>query len=1114
MGTAALLFFGLVFICCQFTEISSAEEDSVVESECRDRYFWIHVRSAQTPRFQVKDGSGVHVLIEPLASRCGYTISTFRMDGFTTFRASYYSCFTQNQNDEMFTFSFNVSVSNAGGTWTSRPVSAVCSGLTWTHREVICEEDYMEVNVDRESSCGGQRGDSGEMWHSAFSQAQRMASSVWQLMFLQSDGRVSSMSISEAQRGGYSLTVGAQRVALRSRYKQPHAELRTVEGVPVEVVRVSLFFKKKLTLMMIDVSMACTVNSGSYDGARLLWDIPRVVTPLVDEGALFESRTLGLGLEGVLLDEHTIVTRGFSMVQRGPLVQIGVPFGAEGGYRKSSVVNNVYKETYVIFMLYEHVFSLLYEDGSSIDTRHRMLRVLDTPLLCRPPFHLDKTVSDDRMFRVYLGNIPADVTLEDVHINGNQMMMSQSTKGGFSISPVLHANGSRAYELQMPFENGVVRWTYVGQGVVQYSIDVNYTLTIMSQKDSYYHLTSIKAQAVNMFPPEITAQCSDGGITFTVVIPSHAESIWEVGVGHEPLTSQLAIQRGYRLHSEAFKTTLEIPVFSVGYAYDDVTLSNFYGTFRLLLRDSKTLEVQTSTSKRCLFKTKDMIVCSADGTMAVVTTPTSTWPSVHPDTTTLLDPSCKPKETDAARVLFVFKLDSCGTRALAAESYMVYENEIVHDRQLISDGPNLISRESQFKLTVRCFYPLGSVNRLSVNRSFRSEMQGFGSIKVFKSLTGSNQVPAEDCSRQVSGNVPTNKVHQAEGVLPLPSNLPRPKPGPSHFIMVPGGPNKLLSVSQKLPNPHLSPPETISTQNQQVFGFSDLPPHGPPQYELSKPLPPSYNPDPSAQLSKPRHPSSNFVQARHENSGPTNKNLAFGLSSSRIPDSPVGGELDAGQGRSGPTGTPQDAKSLGMGWHSGLSGDKLIRVPGGIIEPHEDQQSLKLTPGVQDWIRQHKNPLEQSLSAAGQEVSNAKEKAVNQPQSQNHWFQTSQLHPAPFSTKLPNVDTKHPGAANVPASETTSAATGRVDPNLEGPGTVERRETDRSRVQTIRVKPPSSFFPSGLQVNQQEVGHLYPNQEKRVQSIPEMGNWRGQESSQRKVPQTGSDENLIIIFIS
>lgn len=126
-----------------------------------------------------EDGNGVHSISEQLASRCGYTISTFKMDGFTTFRASYYSCFTHNQvsppfyngkhqmsismihnqvppwgcafpvfqNDEVFTFSFNVMVNDAGGQWLSQPVSAVCSGLNWTHREIICEEDYMEVRT-------------------------------------------------------------------------------------------------------------------------------------------------------------------------------------------------------------------------------------------------------------------------------------------------------------------------------------------------------------------------------------------------------------------------------------------------------------------------------------------------------------------------------------------------------------------------------------------------------------------------------------------------------------------------------------------------------------------------------------------------------------------------------------------------------------------------------------------------------------------------------------------------------------------------------------------------------------------------------------------------------
>lgn len=37
---------------------------------------------------------------------------------------------------------------------------------------------------------------------------------------------------------------------------------------------------------------------------------------------------------------------------------------------------------------------------------------------------------------------------------------------------------------------------------------------------------------------------------------------------------------------------------------------------------------------------------------------------------------------------------------------------------------------------MRCFYPLSGVNRLSVDRTFRSETPGFGLVDVFKSLKG------------------------------------------------------------------------------------------------------------------------------------------------------------------------------------------------------------------------------------------------------------------------------------------------------------------------------------------------------------------------------------------
>ncbi|XP_040920103.1 uncharacterized protein LOC121199464 isoform X4 [Toxotes jaculatrix] len=948
MKTASFIT-GLVFICCKFTERTTAEGqlegfvETLVQSECRDRYLWIQVASVQTPRFEaVVDGNGVHSISEQLASHCGYTISTFKMDGFTTFRASYYSCFTHNQDDEVFTFRFNVIVSNGGDEWISRPVSAACSGLIWTHREIICEEDYMEVNVNRASSCGGQWGQSGQAWQTAFSQAQKMASSVWQLMFLQDDGQVSSMSINEAQAQGYSLTTSAKRVVLRSRYKQPHAKIIMVDGIPVEVVRVSLFFKRQLMVMMIDMSMACTVStfssrytgrwflserytvpmkfldptsdSGSFDGERLLWDIPLVMTPLVQEHARFESRSLSMGVEGVLLDESTATARGFSLVQRARLVQIRVLFGAEGGYRKSLVVNNTYRELYVVFLLYEHIFSLLYEDGSSIDTRHRMLRVLDTPLLCHPPFSLDQTISDDQVFSIYLGNIPTDVILEEVRINRKHLMMADAIERGVSISPVIHINGSRAYELRLPFQDAAVHWTYLGGGVVQYSIDINFTLTILPQRDSYYHQTFLTAQVFNAFPPEITAQCSDRGIAFSVVRLPRAESLWEVGIDHEPLTSQLVAERGYRLHNDTLKTTLEIPMFSIGYTYEGINLSNFYGTFKLLLRDSKTLEVQTSTSKRCLFRTQDM--------------------------------------TDSA-----------------------------------------------------------------------------------------NEVPAQDCSRHLSGNAiktPTNHVQQtptAGGVLPHPAIRPLPKPGPSHFITVPGEYNKLVSSQDflTLQIPNLSPePQTVGIHrvHQQV---SSHPGHAKSQTKdqtLFSPLSsisPRYGqiPGSSIQLSNLNTPNFDSVDVRGEQPGLADDTSVLD-SSSNTPDSPVAEQQESIGGSPGQTGL----KSLGDHvWHSGLMVDQYHPV---------------LQPPAQ-YIPEH-------ISIASGKL----------------------LLPSRHKKYVP-ADTKHkhtipgsPGETQESVSdEPTSIAASQVYQNLERTGSIEKRNTETVQlgVKNIRVKPLSKFVPSGHNLN-------------------------------------------------
>ncbi|XP_045916571.1 uncharacterized protein LOC123977710 isoform X2 [Micropterus dolomieu] len=450
---------------------------------------------------------------------------------------------------------------------------------------------------------------------------------------------------------------------------------------------------------------------------------------------------------------------------------------------------------------------------------------------------------------------------------------------------------------------------------------------------------------------------------------------------------------------------------------------------------------------------------------------------------------------------------------------LVYENEILHDRQMIADGPNFISRESQFN----------GINRLSANSVFRSGTPGFGSVDVFKNLKDS----AKDCSHQVSGyaaNTPTDQVHQTPapgGVLPYSGIRPQLKPGPS-LITVPGRCIKLLYSSQNLqtfpnlnllPLPELPPigthqvPLQVSsnpglllsqTQDQHVFRS--------PTGDHLLNLPPRYDQLPvnSIQLTNLNTPSLKFVEERRENSGLTDENPGSS-SSSRIVDE----QLETNWGSSSRTRTLEGPNSDNV-WYSGLTWDQPTLSQNGIITPDQDLQSLKvyLSPGMKELTQQHEASLDLShygSSGVGMEMAST-EIPGYQPQSPHGPSQTSHLvlqPPAhynpvhigsseqvlPRSDKKPVPATKHITAKTSDSSgytqgsvspDPTATATSPVDQNPGRPGSIERRniETVQSRVQNIRVKPQGKFVSSGhletpftQQGLQPRLVHQSPNQQ-------------------------------------
>lgn len=135
----------------------------------------------------------------------------------------------------------------------------------------------------------------------------------------------------------------------------------------------------------------------------------------------------------------------------------------------------------------------------------------------------------------------------------------------------------------------------MGEGLLQYSVEINYILNIIGRNDTFFYHVSVvahvndacKSLGVNRFklhdmkvtkrqsdlfsshlvPPAVSAFCTAQSIIFRMDHSRHA-GLWEVCVGHQALTSDLSRLRGYILTNDSHSMTLEVPLFTSGYVYE------------------------------------------------------------------------------------------------------------------------------------------------------------------------------------------------------------------------------------------------------------------------------------------------------------------------------------------------------------------------------------------------------------------------------------------------------------------------------------------------------------------------------------------------------------------
>ncbi|KAM9833282.1 uncharacterized protein ACBT44_005224 isoform 1-T1 [Syngnathus typhle] len=676
--------------------------DGVLDMDCHDRSFVIAVDlsfAGDDARFEAVDGTGAYAVAEPYAAKCGYSVTISPLSGRMELRASYFSCHTQTKDDKEFGFSFNLLVRRDGDV--AYGLNKTCSpSLEWAPREVCCELNYMEVSMKSEIPCGaGEKDDWNVLGH-----VDGWSTLGWQVVFQRDEEQLEPMSISDAREQGYMFALTHQRLVFRTPYGQTDSFMAMVDDIPVEVVQATLFSRQRWLVIMVDVAATCSMHQGAYeDSGHLIFRTPGEPYPGPDVARV------RVGFNEGLFENGDVVTENGT-------VQISIPLDAKGGLRKSFVSDDLY-EFYTFHLYLEQMFE---DEGA--ETRLRLHRTLSTPMLLRPLFTQNRSIVEERLFQVYLGDVPQDVRLVLLRLNGREALHTNSC----SVADITQAAHGHGYLLNVSFDHpAVTQQYYETYGTVQYKLDINYTLSVLPENEPYFYFVSVTALA-GPSPPVLDAVCSESGISFSADHRGFG-FLWSIVVGSDTLTPELAARRGYKMSNASQKLQLDVPVYSQGFRYKDITLESFSGTFEIHVKDRQTGSVQKSASKTCPFVTSELIVCSTDGTMTVAADLSRMTPGgASPLTSNLLDSSCGPAEADETRALFSFPLNSCGSKVKLRHGNVIYRNEIFYSKN--------VSEDVDERLMVQCKYPLEGLHKLFSMYRFESDDPGIGSMGFIKRL--------------------------------------------------------------------------------------------------------------------------------------------------------------------------------------------------------------------------------------------------------------------------------------------------------------------------------------------------------------------------------------------
>ncbi|XP_051542076.1 uncharacterized protein LOC127433846 [Myxocyprinus asiaticus] len=682
-------------------------------TECHDRHFWLSISSnvlGNKFRINVQGGSEVHEVSGQWAAECGYTIG-FDSWGDLLLRVSYLACLVENQRETEFRVLVWFVNQYSNKEEKSYPLLLTCPlQVPWGPRELVCEENYMEVSVFKHSPPDNHI---GVEWVTPAPVELDEGLREWRVVFripvLHQEGgmREETVPVRMAHLLGYYINTTDTRILLRCPYGSKLAYMLQWGEAGVEVVSATIMYKLKWTLLTVDMSMACTMSQARMDGSDVLWSLPRNLPTLFHPS--FIEKGLKLGVGGRYLSECVAHQRGYQIHDNNGTLEIRIPFGAEGGSVQSHVIDGRFSQSYFVdvFLLRE------WEDAAWSLTQQRIFRAFSIRHVPRPITVINMTVPSLREFSVSLCCFPPDVSLGNVTVAGQPVVWEEMERNGVRLSQNPLPNNTHSYLLRIPFSHPLVSQKYLGDRLRRYTLSGVFSFILTPDGEIYDHPANVEADLQDVVLPKLEGECTVWGVRALAYYGNIDSSEWSLYFGGMRLDWELVELGGFSLDAKEHYLSVDVPLYAHGMAYEGLGMQGLLVSVLVSLVHLETAEEQTHV-QRCVFPVRELLVCLPDGRMVVMVDTAGVSPPVNPNHTALLDPACRPLETDHSRALFSFHIDSCGTIATYDGDQVIYRNEVRNMPPFPPHLRPLSQPQPHYRVPLGCVHPANGNRSLAI----------------------------------------------------------------------------------------------------------------------------------------------------------------------------------------------------------------------------------------------------------------------------------------------------------------------------------------------------------------------------------------------------------------